>query len=161
MVVDLPPQGCADPSPLKYRHGPSSARPPHRARPSACTGHQAGPALWLLNPTVKRSPCPISYPLKSSFKKAASKEEENWAKGSKVQTCSYKINKSWDVVIVSNTLCTVYLKVAKEVALKSFHHHKRKSCNCMRWWILTKLWWSFCCNIYINQFSSPEANTML
>ena len=46
--------------------------------------------------------------------------------GQKIQTSSYKINKSWACNVqhddYSQQYCTVYLKVAKRGDLKSSHH---------------------------------------
>ena len=54
--------------------------------------------------------------------------------GPKVQTCSYKINKSWEYNVqhgnmVDNIVC-VYLKDSKRVELKSSHHMKKKVIIC-------------------------------
>ena len=45
----------------------------------------------------------------------------------KVQTFSYKINKSWNVMcnIMAVVNSTVYLKVVRRVNLKSSHHKKK------------------------------------
>lgn len=65
--------------------------------------------------------------------------------GSKVQSPSYKIIKSWghdvhhdDCSSINKQYCIVNLKVTKRMDLKS-SHHETKNCNYMRRWILTKL----------------------
>ena len=50
----------------------------------------------------------------------------------KIQTCSYKISKSWGCDLqhgdYSYQYCIVYLKVAERIDLKS-SHQREKNCN--------------------------------
>ena len=47
----------------------------------------------------------------------------------KMQTCSYKINKSWECNVQDSDYglqyCIIYLKIIKRIDLKSSHHNKK------------------------------------
>ena len=53
--------------------------------------------------------------------------------GVKVQTSTFKTNKSWEYNVqcddYSYQYCTVYLKVVKRIDLKKSHLQKKKNCN--------------------------------